>query len=109
MKSVAREREHVVNSSKYRKHGGFIGDLVLLNSHKRASKFDSVYFPEPYHVASSTKHGRMLSVVHLFLRHPDYVKQFKGFFPDKQRETMSEEQEVQEWHRRFTTTLRVWL
>ena len=82
------------------------GEIVIIRMYKKHSKSDPVFIPEAFKVSDVSKHGRLLIIVRnrdgkTFGRHPDDVKPFKGQFPAI-AERISEEEELKQWHERFT-------
>ena len=81
-------------------------DIVMIRNYKKHSKFDPVFIPEAFKVLDVSKDGRLLIIVRnrdgkTFRRHPDDGKPFKGQFPAI-AERISEEEELKQWHKRFT-------
>ena len=101
-------RQEEVNSSKYRRLSHFqIGDSVLMRNHKKTSKFDPVFLPEPCIILDTDKHGRCLVIErqsdgHVYKRHPDDVKLYLGNqIIECQSPTASEQDIIRKWHQMF--------
>ena len=79
-------RQEAVNEGKFRVHTNVtIGDTVLMRNHRRTSKFDPTFIPEPFEVIEIGQKGRNITLSRrsdsaIYRRHPDDVKLFNGEF-----------------------------
>lgn len=105
--SIKLSRQEKINEGKFRVHTNLtIGDTVLMRNHRRTSKFDPTFIPEPFEVIDIGQGGRNITLSRrsdgaVFRRHPDDVKLSNGEFIDETNESNTRERfEIDEWHKR---------
>ena len=102
------KRDSLLNESKFRQPEKFtVGDEVMMRNHRRSSKFDPYFIPEPFDVIEVSK-SNILTLVKrdngsLFRRHPDDVKKANGLFPIIVNGDKTDQQalEIEMWHRKL--------